>query len=242
MTADGTPDTGYTDSVHFTSTDGQAVLPSDSTLTNGTGTFDVILKTAGSQTITVTDTTYSSISGTSAAIAVSPAAADHLVFSQQPTSTKVGAVISPPVTVSVFDHYNNPVDPTSVTISASGGPGTLSGTLTETTTNGVATFSDLSLSDVGTYTLTASVGTNLSVTSNSFNVTRGAAEAATAAETVAATTRTSATGSVQRRGVRLRSLSLGRRRRRGVRARPHPARRDCGALRAGFLGRDGRPV
>ncbi len=37
---------------HFTSTDGQAVLPANSTLTLGTGTFSGTLKTAGTQTIT----------------------------------------------------------------------------------------------------------------------------------------------------------------------------------------------
>ena len=47
--------TGYTGTVHFTSSDGQAVLPANSTLTNGTGTFSATLKTAGSQTITGTD-------------------------------------------------------------------------------------------------------------------------------------------------------------------------------------------
>src|SRR5262249_2775525 len=48
--------TGYGGTVHFTSSDGQAVLPADATLTNGTGTFSVTLKTAGSQTVIVTDT------------------------------------------------------------------------------------------------------------------------------------------------------------------------------------------
>src|SRR5439155_13824957 len=57
--------TGYGGMVHFTSSDGQAVLPSNSTLTNGTGTFSATLKTAGSQTLTATDTVTSSITGTS---------------------------------------------------------------------------------------------------------------------------------------------------------------------------------
>ena len=46
--------TGYTGTVHFTSSDGSAALPGDYTFTsadNGTHTFNVILKTAGSQTI-----------------------------------------------------------------------------------------------------------------------------------------------------------------------------------------------
>src|SRR5271157_3638956 len=35
--------TSYSGTVHFTSTDGQAVLPTNSTLTSGTGTFSVTL-------------------------------------------------------------------------------------------------------------------------------------------------------------------------------------------------------
>jgi len=42
--------------VHFTSSDTQGVLPKDSTLSNGTGTFSVTLKTAGGQGIVATDT------------------------------------------------------------------------------------------------------------------------------------------------------------------------------------------
>ena len=70
----GNTATGYAGTVHFTSGDGQAVLPANSTLTNGTGTFSVTLKTAGSQTITATDTVTSSITG-STSVTVNPAAA-----------------------------------------------------------------------------------------------------------------------------------------------------------------------
>src|SRR5207253_1822595 len=48
--------TGYTGTVHFTSSDGQALLPANGTLTNGTGTFSATLNTSGSRTITATDT------------------------------------------------------------------------------------------------------------------------------------------------------------------------------------------
>ncbi|MFK5073630.1 hypothetical protein ACI4BE_29295, partial [Klebsiella pneumoniae] len=47
--------TNYTGTVHFTSSDGHAVLPADVTLTNGVGSFSETLDTAGSQTITATD-------------------------------------------------------------------------------------------------------------------------------------------------------------------------------------------
>src|SRR5581483_2012563 len=57
--------TAYAGAVHFTTTDGQAVLPADSTLTSGVGTFSATLKTAGGQTITARDSSNASITGTS---------------------------------------------------------------------------------------------------------------------------------------------------------------------------------
>src|SRR5262249_32606428 len=59
----GNTATGYAGTVRFTSSDGQATLPANATLTSGTGSFSVTLKTAGSQTVTATDTTTSSITG-----------------------------------------------------------------------------------------------------------------------------------------------------------------------------------
>jgi hypothetical protein len=66
--------TGYTGTVHFTSSDTQAVLPPNSTLTNGVGTFSVTLKTAGAQTIAATDTVTATITGASGTITVTAAA------------------------------------------------------------------------------------------------------------------------------------------------------------------------
>jgi hypothetical protein len=65
--------TGYAGSVHFTTTDaGSGVtLPSNSTLTAGTGTFSATLRTAGNQTITATDSVSAAVTGTSGAIALS---------------------------------------------------------------------------------------------------------------------------------------------------------------------------
>jgi autotransporter-associated beta strand protein len=62
---------GYAGTVHFTSTDGAATLPANSTLATGTGTFSATLRTAGGQTITGTDTVTASITGTSNTVAVS---------------------------------------------------------------------------------------------------------------------------------------------------------------------------
>ena len=63
----------YTGTAHFTSSDGHAVLPANSTLTNGVKTFNVTMRTSGSQTVTATDTVKASITGTNT-ITVAPAA------------------------------------------------------------------------------------------------------------------------------------------------------------------------
>jgi hypothetical protein len=77
----------YSGTVHFTSSDAKAVLPSDSTLKNGTTTLQATLKSVGSQTITGTDTVSASITGTSNSIKVSPEpVANSVPFLNQPLS------------------------------------------------------------------------------------------------------------------------------------------------------------
>jgi hypothetical protein len=62
--------TGYSGTIHFTSTDPSAVLPANNTLTNGVGTFPATLDTVGNQTVTAADTVTAGLTGTSATIAV----------------------------------------------------------------------------------------------------------------------------------------------------------------------------
>ena len=50
-------------------------------LSSGVGSFSVTLKTAGSQTITATDTVTSSINGLQNGITVNAAGLDHIVIS-----------------------------------------------------------------------------------------------------------------------------------------------------------------
>src|SRR5262249_44695898 len=61
----------------------------------------------------------------SASFAITPAAADHLVFSQQPTTTVAGQAISPAVTVQVLDQFGNLVtgDGRDVTVALGSNPG-----------------------------------------------------------------------------------------------------------------------
>src|SRR5262249_27590772 len=64
----------------------------------------------------------------------------------------------PPVKAAIEDRYGNirTGDSASITVAINSGPaGTLSGTLTQPTSSGVATFNDLSINLGGTYTLKA---------------------------------------------------------------------------------------
>src|SRR5207302_1831355 len=96
--------TGYAGTVHFTSSDGQRSEERRVANTNGTGTFSATLKTAGSQTLTATDTVTSSITGTSNAIAVNAAAATHFLVNA-PASATAGTAFS--FTVTAQDQFNN---------------------------------------------------------------------------------------------------------------------------------------
>jgi trimeric autotransporter adhesin len=83
--------TGYAGTVHFTSSDGNAVLPANSTLTNGVGTFLATLNTVGNQTITATDTVTASITGASGTITVTTTPG----FGFSSTALPAGAVTVP---------------------------------------------------------------------------------------------------------------------------------------------------
>jgi hypothetical protein len=168
--------TGYAGSIHFTSTDGQASLPGNSTLSNGTGTFSATLRTAGTQTVTATDTVSTSLTGTSGSIAVSAGAPVHLVFGVQPGTAVSGHVLTPSVTVRIVDQFNNLVSTDStdqVTLGIASGPSTnfTSGTTTRTASGGIATFSDLVLTTPGPYNLSENGTSGLfGPVSNSFQV------------------------------------------------------------------------
>ena len=105
--------TTYSGTVQFTSSDSQAVLPASSKLTSGTGTFTVTLKTAGAETITVSDGTITNISPL---ITVNAAAASKLVYTagigQSITTSDVSSVI----TVQRLDPYGNPTTTGAITV------------------------------------------------------------------------------------------------------------------------------
>ena len=108
LNPDGSIDTGYTGTVHFTSSDPQAALPTDYTFKPsdaGVHTFSVALKTAGSQSFTVTDTTTSTLFASQQGITVNPAAATH--FALLVTSNSVNSGQSFFILVEALDAYGN---------------------------------------------------------------------------------------------------------------------------------------
>ena len=159
--------TTFGDTVHFTSSDGSAVLPADSTLTNGTGTVSATLRTAGNQTITATDTSNSSMTGTSGAVAVAAAAASHMVISAPATASAGGAFF---FTVIAQDQFDNIASAYAGTVHFTSSDGTASLPTNSTLTNGIGTLS-VTLHTLGNQTITATDTVNASVTGTSGAIT-----------------------------------------------------------------------
>jgi hypothetical protein len=94
----------YTGTVSFTSSDPIAVLPSNASLTLGTGNFTATLKKAGAQTITATDTSSSTIKGTSNNVTVSASVAAGLEI-EMLSHAQVGAATD--MNITPVDAYGN---------------------------------------------------------------------------------------------------------------------------------------
>jgi Calx-beta domain/Domain of unknown function (DUF4214) len=174
--------TGYRGTVHFTSSDGQASLPANyafASSDNGVHLFSVTLKTAGTESITATDTSSSSLTGAESGISVSPAAASTLVASGFPTSTTAGNASN--FTVTARDAYGNV---------ATGYRGTVHFTSSDTQAalpanytfvsadNGAHTFS-AALKTAGTRSITATDTSSSSVTGTESGIVVSPAAAST---------------------------------------------------------------
>ena len=153
--------------IHYT-TDGTVPTPSSTTYQQPIS----VAVTSTIQAIAFLNGTASAVASSILTISRPPQAAT-LTFLQQPTSALVGARLSPAVQVEVLDNTGT-IDQGAtnvVTLSLAGGTG-LTGTLTATAQNGIATFADLSISNAGTsYTLTAASTGLVSATSASFAIT-----------------------------------------------------------------------
>ncbi len=142
----------------------------------GTASFTTLsLKTVGTYTLTASATGLTSI--VSGSFTISPALASKLTFVTQPRNVAAGAQQS--VAVEALDSFGNPVAGVSISTLALSPAATLNGfTATNTAATGIATFGNLTVNTMGTYTMTAG-GAGLNVTSTSFVVS------ATSAATIA---------------------------------------------------------
>ena len=97
-----------------------------------------------------------------------------LVFFVQPNSANVGQTISPPVQVVARDSLGSTdtvfTGSITVTLASNSTGASLSGTTTVRAAKGIASFGDLAVDKVGTYTLQAST-TGAAVTSTAFSIT-----------------------------------------------------------------------
>jgi hypothetical protein len=139
---------------------------------NGVATFTgLILPTAGSYTLTATA---GALTGSSGSFTITQFQATALTFAGTVANVSAGAPL-PSVQVNVLDQFGNLFINQNVQVTlAATGPGALGGTLSATSANGVATFTGLTLTAAGSYTLTASATGVTSATSNSFAVSAAA--------------------------------------------------------------------
>lgn len=150
--------TAYSGTVHFATADARAVLPANYTFVgadNGSKTFSggVTLKTAGSQTVAVTDQA-NSLAATQTAT-VTPGSAAALALTGLPASAVAGASAS--ATLTVQDNYGNSVTSYAgqIHFSATDSQASLPGDYTFLVADGgVKTFSGIVLKTAGSQTVT----------------------------------------------------------------------------------------
>lgn len=173
-------------------------IPNVNVVLNATGTSNTLIQPAGptgasgvatgtlTSTLTGVRILSATIDGTGVTqtdtVTVTPGNPNNTAFLVQPTSMTVGTTMAPPVQVEIRDQFGNRVTTASngvvLTFGTNAGGGTLTGG-SGAATNGLATFSSLSINQVGTgYTLKASVGGLPDIVSTTFNVTSGVVSAA----------------------------------------------------------------
>jgi uncharacterized delta-60 repeat protein len=166
--------TGYTGTVHLSSSDGHAVVSHDSTLNNGTGSFTVTFQTAGSQSITATDTNSATITGTQTT-AVGAAAATRFVVTG-PSSATAGVAFTESVTAQ--DAFGNVATGYTGTVHITSLDGHAMLPQDATLNNGTGSFT-VTLKTAGNQSLTATDTNNATITGTQSGIAVGAATAAT---------------------------------------------------------------
>lgn len=157
---------------------------------NGIASFTGLWVNKSATGYTLAASSGSLTAATSSGFDISPAAPAKLSFSQQPTTVQGNAPITPAVTVTIADQFDNQTTATNnVTVSLESNPwktpfangAALSGTLTTAANNGVATFANLRIDKPAPgYTLRTSSGALSAATSAEFNTNLTISQVATA--------------------------------------------------------------
>jgi hypothetical protein len=157
--------TDYAGTVHFSSSDGQAMLPADASLSNGTGTLSVTLNTAGSQTVTATDPSSNITGSTTIMVTALTPLVDHFDLTMVPPNVVAGSSFA--ITVTARDAQNHSVTGYTGTVtfmSTDPYPAELPVNYTFTASDyGSHTFSGLSMFTAGMQTLTVEDSSESSV-------------------------------------------------------------------------------
>jgi Big-like domain-containing protein/invasin-like protein len=139
--------------------------------TNGLASFNNLSIQVAASGFTLQAASGALTAATSTSFNITPAAADHLVFTVQPSDGTAGNAITPAVVVTVQDQFGNTANFNgTVTLTVVGGGSGITGN-SVAASSGVATFSNLILDTSGTYNLNVDAGALPTVQSSSFTIT-----------------------------------------------------------------------
>ncbi|NBS58684.1 MAG: LamG domain-containing protein [Betaproteobacteria bacterium] len=125
---------------------------------NGVATFAGLRITSSTQATPVTLTVSAQqFPAVPLSIAITQTAAT-VSFVTQPTSASLNVALNPQPSIRVLDNAGQPMTSGTITASVASSPTSLSGTTTVPVVNGVATFTDLSLTSVGVFTISFNAG------------------------------------------------------------------------------------
>jgi hypothetical protein len=176
----GNPVSGASVALSATGSGNTLTQPAGATDVNGVATGTLRSTVVGAKVVS------GAIDGTGIeqtdTVTVTPSVADRLAFIVQPGSATVDNTITPAVQVEIRDQFGNRVtgagNPITLAIGTNPGGGTLTGGGPVAAVNGVATFTNLSIDQVGSgYTLTAAATSLSGATSTSFNISAGVVSA-----------------------------------------------------------------
>jgi hypothetical protein len=167
----GSPLPNYIGTAHITSSDTNAMVPPDAALTNGFGTFNLTLKTAGGQTVSAIDTANLFTNGTSGVISVNPGPANRFSLTV-PIYVSQGSTFA--FTATARDQFNNVASSYTGTahFTSSDGAAVLPGDYTFTGADqGSHTFTGATtLNTLGNQTISATDKSNGTITETSSNI------------------------------------------------------------------------